>query len=140
MSVSLRRPAHLLAFAGSGLLATALDIGLYELATRALDAPPLPARAASILVAMLGGWLAHRRYTFGLRTPPRAAEFVAYAGVAWVAVGVNYAVFVLLLNLLPDVSGGLLIVGSSGVAMMVSYAGMRFGVFRKRRAEADGAR
>ncbi len=124
------RTRHLTAFLFCGLLATGTDILVYQLLNSAFAVPPPISRLFSVGLAMVVGWLAHRRFTFAIKSPPVLREFIVYAGVAWIAVSVNYVCFLLILYLLPDLPGSIAIIFSSAVAMVVSYLGMRFGVFR----------
>ncbi|MDX2205050.1 MAG: GtrA family protein [Hyphomicrobiaceae bacterium] len=122
---------HGAGFVISGTVAFCVDAITLQLLTSLLDLDPIVARLGSISVAMVAGWLSHRRLTFALDTPPSVAEFLRYAGVAWFSAAVNYAVFVALMlmwgeDLLPVVA----IAFASVVAMCVSYLGMRFAAFR----------
>jgi putative flippase GtrA len=81
-------------------------------------------------VALTAGWLSHRRFTFRLTTPPTLAEFVRYAGVQWTVALLNYGIYAAILLLRPDTEPLLALFVSSGVAMVFSYVGIRFGAFR----------
>lgn len=124
------RTRHMAAFLFCGLLATGTDILVYQLFHGIFDVAPSMSRLFSVSLAMFVGWLAHRRFTFAIKTPPVLREFIAYAGVAWISVSVNYLCFLFILYLIPDLPGSVAIIFSSAVAMVVSYLGMRFGVFR----------
>lgn len=125
------RLRHLCAFVFCGLLATGTDILIYSLLDTVPGSPPAFSRLVSVSIAMFTGWLAHRRFTFGIRTAPRLREFLVYAGVAWMAASVNYFCFMLILLWITALPGSIAIILSSAVAMVFSYLGMRFGVFRK---------
>ena len=71
----------------------------------------------------------HRTFTFAVATPPNLAEFVRYAGVAWAAAAVNYAVFVLVLLVRPVTHPLVGLIVSSIAAMVLAYVGMRFAAF-----------
>ena len=124
------RARHMAAFLFCGLLATGTDILVYQLLHGVLQTPPSISRLFSVGLAMVVGWLAHRRFTFEIKTPPVLREFITYAGVAWISVSVNYVCFLFALYLIPSLPGSVAIIFSSAVAMVVSYLGMRFGVFR----------
>lgn len=125
-----RLARHGAGFLISGTIAFCVDAITLQLLTTLLDLDPIVARIGSISVAMVAGWLSHRRLTFALATPPTLAEFLRYAGVAWFSAAVNYAVFVALMLLWEDMLPVLGIAIASIVAMCVSYLGMRFAAFR----------
>lgn len=121
---------HWAGFVASGLIALSVDGAVLEVLTRWGGVDPLIARLAAIALAMVAGWLAHRRLTFNVRRRPTFFEFLAYAGVAWFSAGVNYAVFAAILLLRSSTAPFTALIGASLVAMTVSYLGMRFGVFQ----------
>lgn len=120
-----------LGFAASGGLAFLTDALTLETLVSVFEVPPAIARAIAIALAMVVGWFSHRTLTFRIARPPSISEFVRYAGVAWVAAAVNYTIFLAILWLLPDVRPLGALVVASLLAMIVSYVGMKFGVFRQ---------
>lgn len=122
---------HGAGFVVSGALAFATDALVLAALTHAAGLDAYVARAISIAVAMVVGWRAHRRLTFGVASPPRLVEFVRYAGVASGAAAVNYTVFALLIASVDGMRPLAALVAATAVAMGVSYLGMRFGVFRR---------
>jgi putative flippase GtrA len=80
---------------------------------------------------MVVGWLAHRRLTFSVARAPSLKEFLSYAALQWVSVGTNYGLYAGMLLLRPATEPLVAMVAASLVAMIVSYLGMRFGVFAK---------
>ena len=80
---------------------------------------------------MTVGWLAHRRFTFRLTTPPSIAEFLRYAAVQWTVAALNYGIFVLIVLLWPAIEPLVALFISSAIAMVFSYLGMRFAAFRR---------
>ena len=123
---------HWLGFLGSGSLAFIVDASLLKLATAVFGWSVLPSRVFSILVAMVAAWLAHRTFTFALKTKPTLAEFIKYVGVASSSAAFNFAIFALVLFVRPQTDKLLAIFISSGFAMVASYLGMRFGAFKQR--------
>ena len=121
-----------LGFLVSGGAAFAIDALVLGLLTTLLGFNPIPARLVAISLAMVGGWLMHRTLTFAVSTPPSVAEFLRYAGVAWTAAALNYALFVLILLARPGTEPLLALVVASVAAMVFAYLGMRFAAFRKR--------
>jgi len=121
---------HGLGFLVSGSLAFVTDAMVLHVLTSAAHVDPIIARLASISVAMVVGWLSHRRLTFALSSAPSLGEFIRYAAVAWFSAGVNYAVFVFIILIWPETLPLVALVVASGIAMFVSYVGMRFGAFR----------
>ncbi|RTL61384.1 MAG: GtrA family protein [Hyphomicrobiales bacterium] len=121
---------HGAGFLISGTVAFCVDAITLQLLTTFLDIDPIFARLGSISVAMVAGWLSHRRLTFAVASPPTVNEFLRYAGVAWFSAAVNYMVFVALMLIWEDLLPVLGIAIASIVAMCVSYLGMRFAAFR----------
>jgi len=122
---------HGLAFLLSGGTAFVVDATILHLLTTLLGVPAIAARVLAIALAMVAGWLMHRTFTFAVATPPNVAEFVRYAGVAWTASAVNYAVFVLVLLVRPATHPLVALVVSSIAAMVLAYVGMRFAAFHR---------
>jgi putative flippase GtrA len=123
---------HGLAFLVSGGTAFAVDAAVLKLLTLLFGIRPISARLVAIALAMVAGWLMHRTFTFEVKAPPTLAEFLRYAGVAWSAAAVNYAVFVVALLAYPTLEPLVALVVSSVVAMAFAYIGLRFGAFRQR--------
>jgi putative flippase GtrA len=121
---------HGLGFAFSGGLAFLIDAAVLSVLA-ALGMHPIVARLFAIAIAMVAGWLAHRRFTFRLSSPPRVPEFLRYAAVGWTVAAINYGVFVLILLLRPATPPLHALIVSSLVAMVLSYVGMRFAAFRR---------
>jgi putative flippase GtrA len=120
---------HWLGFGISGTIAFVVDAGLLKLLLMTTTLPIGGARLLSISCAMVAGWLAHRRFTFNLQTAPTIAEFVRYAGVAWFAAAINYAVFTAILWMRPTLEPTIAVAFSALAAMVVAYLGMRFAAF-----------
>lgn len=122
---------HGLAFLFSGGLAFLTDAALLKLLTAALGVHPILARLVAISVAMLAGWLAHRRFTFRLTTPPSVAEFSRYAAVQLMVAAINYGIFVVIVLLRPGIEPLFALFISSVIAMVFAYLGMRYAAFRQ---------
>jgi putative flippase GtrA len=123
---------HGLGFLASGAAAFIVDAAVLALLTSVGGVHPIAARLVAISLAMVTGWLMHRRLTFAVRVPPNVAEFLRYAGVAWVAAAVNYGTFVLIVLERPGIEPLVALVLSSIVAAIFAYLGMRFAAFRHR--------
>ena len=80
---------------------------------------------------MFVGWLAHRRFTFRLTTPPSFAEFLRYAALQWSVAAINYGIFVVIVLVRPTIEPLVAVFISSLIAMVFSYLGMRFAAFRQ---------
>jgi putative flippase GtrA len=122
---------HGLAFLLSGSLAFVIDASVLKGLTVFVGMHPIAARVIAISVAMVAGWLAHRRFTFRLTTQPSVAEFLRYAAVGWSVAALNYAIFVAIVLLWPAVEPLVAVFVSSLVAMVFAYLGMRYGAFRQ---------
>ncbi|HEY7552468.1 MAG TPA: GtrA family protein [Hyphomicrobiaceae bacterium] len=127
---------HGLAFLFSGSLAFVVDAGVLQLLIAAFGLHPILARVASLSCAHVAGWLSHRRFTFRLTTPPTFREFLRYAGVQSTVALINYGIYVAVLLARPQTEPLLALVISSGLAMFLSYFGIRFGAFRQHRRGA----
>jgi putative flippase GtrA len=122
---------HGLAFLFSGSLAFLIDAVILKLLTAAFGVHPILARLVAISIAMLAGWLAHRRFTFRLATPPSLAEFSRYAAVQWTVAAINYGIFVVIVLLRPSIEPLVALFVSSLIAMVFAYLGMRYAAFRQ---------
>lgn len=122
---------HTAGFVVSGATALAVDLGITSLLVRGLGLSPFIARPPAIGVAIVVAWLCHRRLTFAVDTPPTFAEFAKYAAVASSAAGLNYFIYAALLLAIPSLATEAALFAASVCSIMVSYAGMRFGVFTK---------
>lgn len=121
---------HGLGFLFSGSLAFVVD-ALVLMALTQLGLHPIVARVFAISVAMVVGWLAHRRFTFRLASRPSLPEFARYAAVQWTVAAINYGVFVAIVLLRPAIEPLYALIASSLVATVFAYLGMRFAAFRK---------
>ena len=121
---------HWAGFLVSGLMAFGTDVVISKALHDVVGWAWPVSRFLAISAAMVVGWLAHRRLTFAVVVPPSIAEFGRYVSLAWVAAAVNYAVFLGLLWGMPTIEPALAIAIASGVAMGVSYLGMKLAVFR----------
>jgi putative flippase GtrA len=122
---------HGLAFLLSGCLAFTVDATILKTLTALAGMHPIAARLIAISIAMVVGWLAHRRFTFRLTTPPSLAEFLRYAAVQWTVAAINYGIFVAIVLAWPTIEPLLGVFLSSLIAMVFAYLGMRFAAFRQ---------
>jgi putative flippase GtrA len=125
------RQRHFGGFVLAGLAALSVDAFALVLMTDVAGMSPYIARLFSILLAMIVSWQINRRVTFGVASPASLSEFRRFAAVSWVAQAVNYAVFTAILLIRPDTWPVAAVAAASLLAMFVSYAGFRFGVFHK---------
>ncbi|MBN9267194.1 MAG: GtrA family protein [Hyphomicrobium sp.] len=116
----------------AGLIALSSDALLLQVGILALGLSPLIARLVAISGAMVAGWLAHRRLTFSLTSPPTLWEFTQYSATAWAAAAINYAVFAAVLFVSPGTHPLAALVLASILATFFAYMGMRYRVFRGR--------
>ena len=121
---------HGLGFLFSGRLAFFVDAAVLTVLT-GLGLHPIAVRVFAISLAMVVGWLAHRRFTFRLPTRPSLQEFLRYAAVQWTVAAINYGLFVAIILLWPSIAPLYALFASSLVAMVFAYFGMRFAAFRK---------
>ena len=121
---------HFAAFVLCGLLAYAVDSGLLALGIWVVGLDARVARFGGIATAMVVSWLCQRRWTFAVSGPPTLREFIRFAGAAWLAAAVNYAVFAAIIFCSPTVWPQIALIAATTVATIVSYLSMRYGVFR----------
>ena len=118
-------------FLASGLLAFIVDAAVLEIGVRLFGASPLIARIAAIWIAMIVGWLAHRRWTFAIGSKPTAREFLHYAIAGWLAAFINYCLFALQMVFIPNMQRLVALGIASGGSMVFSYIAMRYSVFKR---------
>lgn len=121
---------HYGGFVLGGVMALATDAAIVETLRHAFGVDPLVGRFPAIASAMVVSWLINRTITFAAKSPPSLREFAKFAAVSWTAQAVNYAVFAAILLVFPGTWPVAAIAAASLVAMFVSYAGFRLGVFR----------
>ncbi|MFM9942598.1 MAG: GtrA family protein [Hyphomicrobiaceae bacterium] len=114
----------------SGLLAFSVDAIVLEAGVRLMGLNPLLARLIAISLAMVVGWLAHRRLTFAVEVPASIPELARYVAAGWSAAAVNYLVFAGLLLAVPHLPRLACLVVASGIAMVFAYVAMRYAVFK----------
>ena len=88
------------------------------------------ARALSLVTATGVTWRLNRRFTFGQSERRQGSEGVLYATVAFCAQGLNYAVFLALRDMAPQLPAIGAILCSAACAAVFSYSGQRFITFR----------
>jgi putative flippase GtrA len=132
-----RAMRHYGGFVAAGLLALAVDAAVLTLLTHTAGWSPFAARIPAIALAMIASWLVNRTVTFPTTAPATLAELGRFAAVSWLSQLVNYAVFASLLLARPDLAPIAALVLASGVSMIVSYLGFRFGVFGAPRGESE---
>lgn len=125
-----RALTHYGGFLAAGFAATLVDLAILNLLMLAGISPFL-GRFVSISVAMVVSWWINRTITFAVEAPPTLSEFGKFAAVSWTAQAVNYAVFAIALIVVPWIGPSLAVIVGGVVSVAVSYAGFRFGVFRK---------
>ena len=122
---------HGAGFVASGVIAFATDALTLVLLTHAAGFDPFSARLIAIATAMIAGFFSHRNLTFGVAHRATWAEFTKFIAVAATASLINYAVYSAILLVFRNLEPLVALVAASAIAMIVSYFGYRFGVFRK---------
>ena len=123
---------HYGGFVLGGVCALATDAAVLVALTHLAGVSPLLARPVGISLAMIVSWLINRTVTFQSAAPPSVAVIARFAAVSWTAQAVNYAIFAAVLLLRPGTEPLIALILACFVAMFVSYAGFRFGVFNGR--------
>ena len=117
-------------FLASGLIALTCDALILQIGILVFGLHPLAARLIAISVAMVAGWLAHRRLTFSLTSAPTLGEFTRYSAIAWTTAALNYVAFATVLYVSPGVHPLVALAIASILATFFAYIGMRYGAFR----------
>ena len=125
------RTRHYGGFLVAGLSALAVDAAVLLALTEWAGLSPYGARLVSICLAMVVSWQINRRITFAVQAPPTLHEFARFAAVSWSAQAVNYVAFAALITWMPALWPIWALIAASALAMFISYAGFRFGVFKK---------
>ncbi len=112
----------ILRFLMVGGIGFAVDAITYHL-VRDAGTDPAVARLASLGWATAVTWLLNRRFTFEPGGRHAAEEGMRYVLVAIVAQGVNYLVFLTVIDHLPDMPHVAAIAFSAGLAAVFSFTG-----------------
>ena len=118
-------------FLASGTLAFLTDAGILFGLTRVVGLDPFSARIIAIGGAMIVGYFAHRQLTFRSAQPASIGEFVKFAGVAMAVVSINYGCYAAMMIVRSGTEPLAALAVASLIAMTISYAGLRFGVFKR---------
>lgn len=118
-------------FALAGATGFAVDSGVLFLLMSAAGLGPFSARAFAIAAAMTCTWLINRRQTFGKSRHSTVGEGIRYGGVGLATSLVNYALYSLMLLVLPGFPPLAALVIASLLAMALSYMGYSRLVFRR---------
>jgi putative flippase GtrA len=121
---------HWLGFLASGIVAFVVDASVLALMVHGAGLDAYVSRLLAIAVAMVAGWLAHRRWTFRVEAPPGWAEFARFALSASSAAAINYGLYALLITFVPAPTPLPALVIASAATMLYSYVAMRYAVFR----------
>jgi putative flippase GtrA len=111
---------------GTGFL---VDAGILMLLHNGIGLDPYSSRVISIAIAVFTTWRLNRSLTFGASSASQAAEGLRYFFVAVLTACLNYAVYALVLMVLPSMPPVLAAVVATVVAMGFSYAGYSRFVF-----------
>ncbi len=122
---------HYGGFVLAGGTAFVTDVAVFTALHEFFALSALFARLPAIACAMVVSWLLNRWITFAMPTPPTWGEFADFCAVSWVAQLVNYAVFAVIILLIPNLLPIVAITVACLVAMFISYVGYRFGVFHR---------
>jgi len=122
---------HYGGFVLAGSSAFVTDVAAYHALNSFAGINLLIARFLSISLAMVVSFLLNRSITFAIPGTPRAAEFLRFVAVAWMASAVNYGLFAGIMLARPETAWLLAIVIATALSMIASYLGMRAAVFAK---------
>ena len=114
-----------------GLVGLAVDTALFALLYPGAAAPL--ARAASLTLATGVTWALNRAVTFGPSAGPALAELARYCGVALVAQGFNYGLFLSLHFALGETRPFACLFASAAATAAFSFVGQSRFAFRFRR-------
>lgn len=122
---------HWAGFVASGALAFATDAAVLVCLTRFAGVDPFSARLVAIAAAVIVAYFAHRTLTFKVSEPATLAQFTKFASVGASVSVLNYLIYAGLLFASATITPVIALTISSGVAMIASYFGYRYGVFQK---------
>ncbi|MEZ5842899.1 MAG: GtrA family protein [Hyphomicrobiaceae bacterium] len=122
---------HFGGFVVAGVSALSVDIATTKALIAFAGLNPFAARLIAYVPALLTSWLINRTITFRMAVPASLAELGKFIGVVWLSQTVNYSIYATVLLLRPPTDPAAAIIAASLAAMFVSYAGYRFGVFRR---------
>lgn len=126
-------------FCVAGGLAFIVDAGVVQLMTSVVHADPYAARLLSFLCAVTTTWWFNRRYTFAdAADDGLSRQWLRYVGTQLGGFSVNYAVYALMLWMLPLVHRWpvLGVAAGSVAGLVVNFALARRFVFRRARRQA----
>lgn len=126
-------------FCVAGRLAFIVDAGVVQLMTSVLHADPYSARLLSFLCAVTTTWWFNHRYTFADAAGNGLSwQWLRYLGTQLGGFSVNYAVYALMLGMLPLVHRWPVIGVAAGsiTGQVVNFALARRLVFRAGRHQA----
>ncbi len=118
-------------FLAVGSIGFTVDAAIYHL-VRAVELEPETARLVSLAFATAATWWLNRRFTFGATERRVAEEGLRYLTVTCVAQGVNYFVFLAIIDLLPTLPHIAAIGCSAALAAAFSFTGHLFFSFAPR--------
>ena len=122
---------NIVRFITVGMIGLTADATIFSLASyRGLE--DALARALSLGAATILTWRLNRRFTFGNSARRQTFEGSCYTAVALCAQGLNYAAFLALRTLLPEMPALFALFCGAAIAAGFSYTGQRFFTFRGR--------
>lgn len=121
---------HWLGFILSGTIAFLVDATVLTMLVAFAGIDPFSSRLCAISIAMIAGWLCHRRFTFAISEPANLREFTRYAISAWSVAALNYAAYSAILLVHPPTPPLAALFAASALSMLYSYIAMRYAVFR----------
>jgi putative flippase GtrA len=122
---------NLTRFCAVGSAGLITDASLFLLLAHQGMAEPF-ARALSLGAATMLTWRLNRRFTFGDSTRREAFEGGCYSGVALLAQGLNYVLFLTLRAAWPELPALAALLCAGAFVAGFSYTGQRFFTFRGR--------
>jgi putative flippase GtrA len=132
-----RISAQLPAFAAIGLLGYLVDAAITYLCAKYLGLSAELARPPGFILATLVNFTLNRSITFRHSRAPLFRAFLRYCGVASVGLAANYGVYSICVALAPHMGIAvtpailpLFVAAGSGAAMVLTFLGFRFFVFR----------
>lgn len=120
---------RLIRFALVGGTGFVVDAGL-TMGLQVWGADIFSSRLIAIALAMFVTWRLNRAITFGASAGGQVREGALYVLVALAVAGVNYAIYVALMLLVPGMIALIAVAAATGVSMVLSYLGYSRLVFR----------
>ncbi len=131
--------SRLARFLSVGVVGLAVDYGVFALLFGTGAGAPV-ARAVSLMIATVVTWALNRQFTFGASGRAPLIEMARYFGVALVAQGFNYGIFLALHYATREAHPFACLFVSAALTTALSFTGQSLFAFARPNAAAPGVK